>query len=78
MKKCPNSQEVCQSLLVNIPAVTKNNQDCDVEKSLKCTGKNPKFPSWIKLGYALDFVKSNLTKKPILVLSWIFNGYLKH
>jgi len=26
MKKCPNSQEVSQSLLVNIPAVTENHR----------------------------------------------------
>ena len=35
MKKCPTGQEVSQSLLINIPAVTENRQDCDVGKSLK-------------------------------------------
>ena len=36
MSKCPNGQEVSQSLLINfIPAVTENRQDCDVGKSSK-------------------------------------------
>ena len=30
MKNCPNGQEVSQSLLVDIPAVTENHRDCDV------------------------------------------------
>jgi len=42
MKKCPKSQEVHQSLLVNIPAVIENHQDCDVGKSLKRSLKNRK------------------------------------
>ena len=29
-EKVPNGQEVCQSLLVNIPAVTENHPVCDV------------------------------------------------
>jgi len=40
MKNCPNGQEVSESLLVNIPAVTENHRDCDVGKSLKCSLKN--------------------------------------
>ena len=40
MEKCPNVQEVSQSLLVNIPAVTKNHRVCDVRKSSKCSLKN--------------------------------------
>ena len=31
--------ERSQSLLVNIPAVTENNRDCDATKSLKCSKK---------------------------------------
>ena len=42
MKKCPNGQEVSQSLLVDIPAVTENHRDWDVGKSLKCSLKNSK------------------------------------
>ena len=38
MKKCPNGQEVSQSLLANIPAVTENQRDC----SSKCSLKNSK------------------------------------
>ena len=30
MKKYPNGQEVSQSLLVNMPAVTENHRDCDL------------------------------------------------
>jgi len=41
-KKCPNGQEVSQSLLVNIPAVRENHRDWDVGKSLKCSLKNSK------------------------------------
>ena len=37
--KYRNGQEVSQSLLVNIPAVTENHRDCDVTKQLKCSKK---------------------------------------
>ena len=39
--------------------------------------KSIKYPSWIKLGYQLDFTISKLTKYPSLVSSWISHGYLK-
>ena len=39
MKKCPNGQEVHQSVLVNIPGVTENHRGCDLGKSLKCSLK---------------------------------------
>jgi len=38
-KQHQNGQEVSQRLVVNIPAVTENHQDCDVTKSLKCSKK---------------------------------------
>ena len=41
--KYRNGQEVSQSLLVNIPAVTENHRDCDVTKSLKCSKKQVKY-----------------------------------
>ena len=34
-KKYRNGPEVSQSLLVNIPAVTENHQDCDVTKNVQ-------------------------------------------
>ena len=40
MKKCPNGQEVSQSLLVNIPVVTENHRDFHVGNSSKCSLKN--------------------------------------
>ena len=38
--KYRKGQEVSQSLLVNIPAVTENHRDCDVTKSLKYSKKS--------------------------------------
>ena len=53
MKNCPNDQEVSQSILVNIPAVTKNHRDCDVGKTLKCSLKN----SNSSRNYAVYYIK---------------------
>jgi len=61
-KKYRNGQEVNQSLLVNIPAVTENHRDCDVTKNVQ--NKQVKYKSYYyKALYLVQYTTFVCNKK---------------
>ena len=70
-KKYRKGQEVSQSLLVNIPAVTENHRDCDVRKKINVKKKPVKYKTYYyKALYLVQYTIFACNKKNFLSIDF--------